>query len=1247
MKHTTLPVATMQERAKSWLESDFYRSAIVLGLDIGLDGLGIYLRRGAEEIFAKTLDFELPEAEALAGRRQKRAWRHCRKNRATRLHRLKLLFEKHGLPWLSEERMSRALPFRERYRAITTGVASPEALSLCIRHCVMRRGFDYGGTEEGRFPWGESSHYSAANTWLATACITSDLADHLNTLAPELVAKRNPEEQEKKFYELVSQRLAWSKEHDIARVLAEHSKGGHDNLRFPARGFNFPRQNVWQHMEAIIRHPRHAGLISDVEGFIAALGINPNKQPNEKAASRARDRAVFFYNRKTRFDMERHWANKVNVCPFARHLDLPDPDIRCDLKENLAVRRWSILQFAATNRVELDIIEGKGKTKKKRNVLHRLNPNTIKALVAFVENHHAALEKNDKTAEPKWDDANDLIDADIVAVHGEKVKRSPLTKSDWNKSFASHLRDLLLTTAANRKQRASLCGESAIKLFDIATANGTNFTPESVTARLRAIGFYDWRRDFGADFNPYPQVECLLGKRIKRGKQSGELSPTHQGFLRRIFQEHKDKLGGAEAPDYCVVEVIGDPPRNTEQKREREKEMQGRRDERKKQFDDLKKQFKDEDFEDTGIASKRRRIQLHYQQHGRCPFTGETLPANPLDPDLELEHLFPEELGGLSVDENLVLTWRTVNGAKGKRTPLQASQAGLAARVNGNNFQFLPWDAMLKNTADMKWGKRRDNKYGADKKCDIFAWGTIKENKEGIQSHYNPDGSLRVPDFGNTTRVAQLARQLRAEVARWMNVENQPNEAARRIGTPSGWLAAQARKTWFASADYLKIRSNLVHHLLDAAVLAHIPPREGMNHVACGGIIFTEWESVRNESTQRTSFRLLTKALPELSPAPRLRHWFSDRAEYAVCPVLKLRSQSKAKSLGDDTFWRQVDEAEPTVAQRTVLDVTKIGSPEELLSILQRMGADYNQRLGKTENKLPAREQLAQWLDAKTDFAEGRSKIDPGPLKLTDGTPVKSIWKFDSKGSLAAPLGWSGRRNENGKLQSLRSLSLRFDRIEIWLGYNHAAAEKAVAQAEKEKRRAQKAAQPFDESKLATAQQAGWTYQKRLIPDSRALKHLKQLGFSFGRDKRRIAPDFMQNYPGEKKTLREIILGGKLLPFSVRMPRVIRKGDLFHLHLNTDGEIITDDSKPYWSNWYRATATGTVVEMKCAVVKPGGEFEMPPGLKESMLTRKAGSADLMAFLAGQLSAAQQAAKLNLRIPPAPTKPAIQNSGNLI
>ena len=1103
--------------------------------------------------------------------------------------------------------MSRAHPYRERHRAITKGVASPEALSICIRHCVMHRGFDYGGTEEGRFPWGESNQYSAANTWLATACITPEMADHLKTLAPELVAKKNSAEQEYKFQQQILERLAWSKEHDIARVLAEHSKGGHDNLRFRARGFNSPRQNVWQHLEDIIR--RHSKFIKNVDEFIATLKINPNEQPTDKAADRARKRAIFFYNRKTRFDMERHWAKKVNICPFARRLDLNDPDTRCDVKENLAVRRWSILEFAATRRVELDIVEGKGKSKTKRNVLHRLNAKTVEALLALVARHHAALERKDKAAEPKWEEATALILADIAAVHGAMVNPSPQTKSEWNKSFYTQLKDLVLPTLANRQKRASLCAESAEKLFGIATANGADFTPENVTNRLKAAGFYDWRRDPGADFNPYPQVECLLGRRIKRGKLAGQLSPTHQGLLRRIFQEHKDVLNGLAAPDYCVVEVIGNPPRNTEQKREQHKEMLARREKRQELFEG-------HNLDDHGIASKRRRIQLYHQQHGRCPFTGEKMPDNPLDPNLELEHLFPEEMGGLSVDENLVLTWRTVNGVKGKRTTLQAAQAGLVVKVGKQDLRFLSWDAMLRNVGDMKWGGR---------KREVFAWGTNKEE------HFDADGNLKVPDFGNTTRVAQLARQLRAEVARWMTVENNPDEAARRIGTPSGWLAAQARKTWLASEDYLKIRSNLVHHLIDAAVLAHIPPREGMNHVACGGIFYTEWETVKGKDGKSTTFRLLTKALPELSPAGRLKHWFSDRAEYAVCPVLKLRSNSKTKSLGRETFWRQVNEHEPILAQREVLNAADIKSAESLLGTLKWMEVDKNRKTGNKENKIPSREQIDRWLTTKTDFVEERTKVDPGPLRLTDGTPIKSVWKPNKQRNLDSPAGLSGKRNLAGALKEIRVLDTAYDRIEIWLGYDHKLAEKAR------------------KLKRKDWELAGWKYQKRLIPDATALEHLKQMGFSFGRDKRKIAPDFMQAKPGETKTVREIVLGRKLLPFSKRVG-ILRKDDLILLKFNQDGEIITNGAKPVWTNWYRISASGDKVEMKCAVLKETEEADKilsPIGLSSSVLTRSKSSVDEMAFLAGCLPAAKQAAKLNLRVPLPLPKPASEEENGLI
>ncbi len=203
MKEILLSNTALKGQSEQWLQHEFYRTAVVLGIDIGLEGIGLFLRQGTNEIFARSIVMELPEAEALAGRRQRRGWRHCRKNRKRRLHRLKVLFAKHGLPWLSAERMSRALPFRERHRAINNGVASKEALSICIRHCVEHRGYDYGGTEEGAFPWGDSPLLSKATDWLSTAYVTQDLADTLQEVAPQLQAGRHEDEQRERFIYLL------------------------------------------------------------------------------------------------------------------------------------------------------------------------------------------------------------------------------------------------------------------------------------------------------------------------------------------------------------------------------------------------------------------------------------------------------------------------------------------------------------------------------------------------------------------------------------------------------------------------------------------------------------------------------------------------------------------------------------------------------------------------------------------------------------------------------------------------------------------------------------------------------------------------------------------------------------------------------------------------------------------------------------------------------------------------------------
>jgi hypothetical protein len=98
MNELMSPNTAWKTQSEYWLQHEFYRTAVVLGIDIGLEGIGLYLRKGSQEIYARSVILDLPKAEALADRRAKRAWRHCRKNRKRRLHRLKLLFAKYGLP---------------------------------------------------------------------------------------------------------------------------------------------------------------------------------------------------------------------------------------------------------------------------------------------------------------------------------------------------------------------------------------------------------------------------------------------------------------------------------------------------------------------------------------------------------------------------------------------------------------------------------------------------------------------------------------------------------------------------------------------------------------------------------------------------------------------------------------------------------------------------------------------------------------------------------------------------------------------------------------------------------------------------------------------------------------------------------------------------------------------------------------------------------------------------------------------
>ena len=1252
-----LPDCTKEQVLESWLRHPFFETSLVLGIDIGLEGIGLYLRKGKEELFAQTVDLGtvLPaKSDALEKRRQARHARRCRTNRNVRLRRLDALLEKHGLPlqWREKpEAFQASDPFKLRYRAVRedgAGLDSKYALANAIRHCVQHRGYDYGRfMEEGGAPWGTSPKLAKAIDWLKTASIDDKTAEELSEIAKNRnleVREGDADKRWAEFSERLAERIAFTKKHDIASVLEAHAKGDkHDNLRTRARGFAFPRAKVWEHLEFIVR--RHAHLIDDAEGFLCALGIQPDDRslyPDLPSSAAAREQAIFWYNRKTIFEMERHWQRKRKDCPFASRLGFVEQ--KTSPRSDRALRLWSLAEFALTRRVEITFKDDSAsKTEKEQGQrtkaapakkrLHSLSPEAVRKLVAIVDAQHAedgavrpttGEERSAVTAQ-----ARSIIEGDIEKNSGVDLKLKPKPAPQksgkeelWNASFFEQLHDIVAPVPSALQGTGSLSHEAAARLYSIATDEGKDFTKEGFNQRLTDLGFYDWRRESVLDWGVYPQVEFLLGRRIKNSKRKGQLSVSCQGFLRQLIGRlvEEGKLPrGTSAPDYCIVEVIGNAPRNDKEKGDILAEQRKNRTTRDEAFVKL-------GYNDSGVASRRRRIALHAQQRGRSPYTQARLPDDPLSEDLEIEHVFPASRGGLSVDDNLVLTYKTENAAKGNSTPLEwLGKEDLQRQIEANK--------------DMKWSAM---------KREVFAWGTREEDDPSGKwpSHYNNNHMLLIPDFGNTTRTAQLARQLRAAVAHWMGIEKDPEAMALHIGTPSGWLANKALRTWLP--DYRKDRSDLTHHLVDAAVLSHIPPREGMNSVYCGGIFYDERQEVPdNYKPGHTTTRLVTNALPGLFTAERIAKWLPNgNKEYTECPVYRHRPRNNKQSIGDSTFWRLADPNKPDLAQREkdcFNPADYDGDADKLLGELKRMQINERKhRQWSARNKrkglpaptprdvLPTLKDIEDYLEKATATTKAE-RGQPFPvLRLRDGkdgakgTPITKVWKWSTKRNLSSPLGLSGSaRKEDGKLvfESLRLLKESYDRLEIWLGYDPRSAQKAK------------------KAKQADWQEKGWHYYRRLIPNATALRHLKQLGFEFSRDKKEKAPACAQDKPGVPEThqsLREIVLGDKLPPFSKKVGQ-FRKGDVLLLGLDAEGAIAGKGETIKWSAHFTVTSlSGSfALEMKPLLFKDKSATPFKDSARKQ-LTQNAKDSEVHASLLDLPSAPALAAKFiemgKMRIP---------------
>lgn len=1026
-----------------WANEPFYTTAVVLGIDIGIEGMGVWLRKGRKQVYARTFLFNTPEAAPLKARRLLRGGRRCRQSERHREVLLKQFCAEFDLPWTEiKDEKNEDGPFKLRLRAVRSKLASKEALVVCLRHIVKHRGYDYHEADGGLFPWGDELKAEVAMAWAKAAyCSQNDAEGILHDVSDcgwndkQLATFRNTLNFAVERYKL-----------GITAALEKHFAQRKNNLRVPARKHNFPRSLVWKHMEEICRN--HSDFFRGEAQLSAALIklkkiLNYHRKPPGALAER-----------------------KVNRCPIATHL-FGGTAPKCDLNSNPHIRRLKLLEFISTR--------------------------------SFVSKNGTRLLANSVLI--KWL-LDDILAEDIRTVEANKVKggqkqdrrkfggfREEFIKKfdpegeiqlasdrvSHNKDFFEQLTDLLRPKLSVLKARASLCGKSAECIFKRAINDG--FQADIIGRNLKekqfeGQSFYTLRQAAAAGFGIYPQVEFLLGRRSKKGRQAVP------GVLRRIFErpEITAALGHQKTPDYVVIETVRDMPRNTDQAKEIHEEQKRRR------------EFKDRLFEKFGVqdqqqdSESRKRVLLYDQQGGSrgeavCPYTGDSLGNDPLSPTLQIDHVFPESRGGISEMVNLVLTHeKTNNKCKGNQTPYEAF---------GGKQDTAEWRALVGRVQKMGWNaKKRELVLRAESSC---------------------------PEWDNMTRMAQLARQLREEAARWLGVFGDDAKVRQKIGTPTGYQTSVCRESWNENlpVDFYpkKNRNNLRHHLWDAAILSHIPPGKGLNDVHCHGIFWSE--------SKPGNIKML--ALPGLGPD--LKQFEKETAEQ--CLVEKVQPAHTKQSRYQQTIYSPPDKTGVMWARDPI---TKLADKTNLLNLLRDAGIDERQlptkRFDEWQEKrqaqfftreeallaveslaLPPEHQIPSpvfeewWTDRLkgdkkrvTDkslralLAKARvpkvivsdvkvsgallNRGDPGPLTRKDGTEIRGV---SGGASTMTPMAVIPHRNHQGETIGYKLATESFGRAEIWTTEKRDKNDNAIKG---------KNGKPVLE------------YHRRLIPHPRGLKNL-------------------------------------------------------------------------------------------------------------------------------------------------------------
>lgn len=895
-----------KEAVTQWDHHDFYQNALVLGLDIGIEGIGVWLRLGRECLWARTYETTTPESAPLRDRRLKRSARRARQSEQHREVLLKRFCTRFDLPWAAIN----SNPFKLRLRAITKQLASKQALVICLRHIIRHRGYDYHLTNEGNYPWGDELNLNQAVAWAQSTCCNPTLAEKLRY---DLANSGLTQEKLGGFFAALAKAEAEYATQPIRTMLEAHF-AEKSHLRPPARQHNFPRELVKAHVEEICR--RHPQFFGGPEKLEAALGelIGDQDHPD----------CILDYHRNEPGALA---ARKVKPCPYAPFL-FDGQHLKCDANLDLPIRKFKLLEFLASR----TFVSEAGQR------LLVTAPLFDWLVETLAKDAAAVMAKQPRPA------TKDLR-KEFAKLAGVKLASDKLSH---NGDFFEQLKDLLAPKISVLKARASLSAKAAQRLCELALTDG--FQPERIQLHLQP--YYQWRIDSMRGYGVYPQVEFLLGRRSKSGQQAVP------GKLRQILArpELQARLGGKTAPDYVVVECVGDIPRHRLDKLEIQAEQKAKR------------AFKEALFAKHGIEGKvtdsdRKRVLLYDQQGGSrgeaiCPYTGKPLGDNPLSPKLQIDHLYPRESGGISEMVNLVLTHTETNLAKGKRTPWQAYSAN--------------WDAVLANLGKMQWHKGKK---------------ALFQRQE-----------TECPDWKNMTRMSQLARQLKDEVAHWLGIKGQPLELARRIGTPSGFLTSVCRQSW---RDKLpdKNRANQRHHLWDAAVIAHIPPGPGLNHAHYGGIFYQE----RGEEPGQIAWR----ALPDLGPDVRA----FEEAHAADCLVEKPRRKKSKSSRAEETIYGMDAEGQLWARKEILKDGKPVKGVEQLL---EQAGFPTSPK-----DQLP-RKLMENWLSGHRGE----------PLRLANKTEVKRVPVAAGEES---PTALIPHKNHTGEIIGYKKAKETYWRCEIWM----------------------------------------------------------------------------------------------------------------------------------------------------------------------------------------------------------------------